>query len=899
MIKRGLVQIASGRVYGGEKLCDRLWDEVTLNSELGSKASFDGLCGDFEYLLGEAVDSRFPGKYRMSDIRHVVKILIPEGFLESPVLPLLDDLCAQLLRRHGDLLCYREEAVLAYGQMAAELDPGFLAAWHLSGWVMGGKAPGFGAVPAGQDIRRVVSAQAPFFAPPGNPALPFAEGHVHYGGVASDNLTLGDLIFHSRPFENNKTGKRDLWRQHQIEELAPLLARARQLLTLVLADAKAIGEASALATRLEGWRDPMARPGVLPDWQWLRDSVAHAAPASADWLLGEVAGAMMKGEPNRWLWLNLYLASWYRRESAPPMLRVIILCWWQTINLLRRSLIMEGQGLTRFAERYYSAPLKKAAKRDDRGVVRWVFPERGDLAEVKGSAFSSDFAVNLSTGLAANAQVPVPQAPYIFGEQDITPDGGARAYTSLLESWQFCHHFSRTKDIGRDFEVSRDRWQEAEEILRLLQSTAGWNRPEFLGGRLNPHFQFLPGRWFRGLDVAGDENRLKIEWFAPVFRWMRQGFLARPEGEPASSGFHLSIHTGEDYAHPASGLRHVDETVHFCEMREGDRLGHGLALGVDPRDWVKRQDVMILPVDEHLDNLVWLWHYATELSARLPLAQQVLPGLTRRIARFYRECSWWRGEAGLGDVPAGGAAPSRYPLWLATPETLYRAWWLRRNCYYRYVEAGDGFFLTSLERAALPDWEDWRAGQHQDAFELYRVRHSHLASGVSQRRVLVRAGEGGAAARVGFGSDFLEDTESAADLKFMHALQDYLLDSYDARGLIIETNPTSNVYIARLNGYGEHPIFRWNPPDQSVLAPGAEANLHGLRRGPIRVTVNTDDPGIMPTTLRTEFLLLREAALAKGIGRTTAERWLEDLRRFGMEQFHRNHLPVFEPVAGA
>ncbi|RBM88992.1 hypothetical protein DLR73_06905, partial [Vibrio paracholerae] len=77
---------------------------------------------------------------------------------------------------------------------------------------------------------------------------------------------------------------------------------------------------------------------------------------------------------------------------------------------------------------------------------------------------------------------------------------------------------------------------------------------------------------------------------------------------------------------------------------------------------------------------------------------------------------------------------------------------------------------------------------------------------------------------------------------------------------------------------------------------GAEANLYGLRRGPVRVLVNTDDPGIMPTTLRTEYLLLREAAIDLGIGRTVAERWLEELRIFGIEQFRRNHLPVFETI---
>lgn len=63
----------------------------------------------------------------------------------------------------------------------------------------------------------------------------------------------------------------------------------------------------------------------------------------------------------------------------------------------------------------------------------------------------------------------------------------------------------------------------------------------------------------------------------------------------------------------------------------------------------------------------------------------------------------------------------------------------------------------------------------------------------------------------------------------------------------------------------------------------------------MRVLINTDDPGVMPTTLRTEFLLLREAAIESGISRTVAERWLEQIRQYGIEQFHRNHMPVFTP----
>jgi hypothetical protein len=80
---------------------------------------------------------------------------------------------------------------------------------------------------------------------------------------------------------------------------------------------------------------------------------------------------------------------------------------------------------------------------------------------------------------------------------------------------------------------------------------------------------------------------------------------------------------------------------------------------------------------------------------------------------------------------------------------------------------------------------------------------------------------------------------------------------------------------------------------QDWLKPGERFNRFGLRRGPIKVCINTDDPGIMPTTLRTEYALLREAALEHGVTRTDADSWLARLRAFGLEEFRQKHLPVW------
>ncbi|MFQ1791069.1 antiviral RADAR system adenosine deaminase RdrB [Aeromonas veronii] len=902
MLQRTLTEHAAECFFGDERLATWLWDKLLKPADDLESDRWHRLQADFYHLLVEGVEARYPREHRLTDVRQLMGRMLDGDLLLTSKLPWLDELQQRLLQRNGDLLCYREGEVRAYVRLAAGIDPTLLAGWHLAQWLNDMPQP------LEHDIRRVVSVQTAFFAPPGNYSLPFAEGHVHFWGVTADSAILDDYLLAGQLL--NLDGKVSLWQCEQYDSLQPLLHRARQLLMLLLEPC-----------RPDAWPQHLARlnlamdtPIRKPDWDLLVASLPAANVGSADWLLGEFALAMGRGEINRWLWLYIYLCRRYDEQHTHPLQRAAILCFWQTVNQLRRSLIMDGQGLTRFAERYFQSAMQRKPIGHDN--IRRLWPATADVAEIKSGplAFKPKLVSEIARGLIANASLSLPKPPYIFGESDIKLDMQALATMQAMERWQFCGHFSRSqahKKNQRPKSDGKKLWKEAEKLMRNLHSASGWNAPEFLGGMLNPNFHFQPSRWFRGLDVAGDENALKIEWFAPVLRWLRSGFKFQLEDERAGTGFHLSIHAGEDYAHPASGMRHIDETVRFCEMREGDRLGHALALGIVPKQWAARQGEMMLPLDEHLDNLVWLWHHASVLSGVLPLAQQVLPLFERRIMRFWRLSRWWQvpdwmveddrgcnGKAAVAQVANFEIAPLRH----ATPNDLYQAWWLRRNCHYRQSKVGDGWPVTSQELCALPDYQELSERRTLSS-QLYQARHDWLASLTEAPLVIVRMGDE-AASHAGFhpklgrkaDENILEDVDTPAELDFMHALQDWLLTEYDKLGLIIEANPTSNVYIARLKSHAEHPIFRWYPPDESALESGAAANLYGLRRGPVRVLVNTDDPGIMPTTLRTEFLLLREAALELKVGRTVAERWLETLRQYGIEQFHRNHVPVFEPV---
>ncbi|MFI3247480.1 MAG: hypothetical protein R3Y10_13585, partial [Ferrimonas sp.] len=545
MLQRSLTEHAAECFFGDKSLSAYLWQFLQQPAEGVACDRWHRLQDDYYHLLVEAVEARYPREHRLTDVRQLMGRMLDGDFLLTPTLPWLDELQRRLLQRNGDLLCYRECEVQAYVRLAAGMDPTLLAGKHLAQWL--------DDLPRPNDIRRVVSAQTAFFAPLGSASLPFAEGHVHFWGITADSAILDDYLLADGELNNpRREGKASLWQCKQYDELQRLLHRARTLLVLLLKPREQFDGHSAEhqddkscrsrygkdwlqhLTQLDGGMDDSSHK---PDWQLLFNNLQMAKPSSADWVLGEFALAMAHGEANRWLWLYIYLFRRYEEDGVCPRQRAAILCFWQIINQLRHSLIMDGQGLTRFAERSFSSVMKRKSKGNDN--IRRLLPAMGDVAEIKSGplAFKPKLAADIACGLLAHSNLSLPNPPYIFGESEIQPDMSVLAMMQALERWQFCGHFSRSLPHQQRLRPKLDSqklWLEAETLMRNLGCRSGWNRVEFLGGRLNPHFHFQPARWFRGLDVAGDENALRIEWFAPVLRWLRSGFKPLADSEHAS-----------------------------------------------------------------------------------------------------------------------------------------------------------------------------------------------------------------------------------------------------------------------------------------------------------------------------------------------------------------------------
>ncbi|MEZ9548543.1 hypothetical protein AB4207_19845, partial [Vibrio crassostreae] len=197
----------------------------------------------------------------------------------------------------------------------------------------------------------------------------------------------------------------------------------------------------------------------------------------------------------------------------------------------------------------------------------------------------------------------------------------------------FVIHFTRAgkREEKRQKGTREQLHKVARSLMSFMASVSHADSSVTLPGQ-EEKLSFDLRKAIRGFDVAGNENHLPIEVFAPTLRVLRsakfssQGMFGTRIERPF-----LTVHAGEDYSHLLSGLRNIDEAVVFCDFQQGDRIGHALALGVNPRQWLKRQQTAYLPMGEHLDNLVWAHQRAIEVLQLSSQFTGVLPLLEQKI----------------------------------------------------------------------------------------------------------------------------------------------------------------------------------------------------------------------------------------------------------------------------
>lgn len=123
--------------------------------------------------------------------------------------------------------------------------------------------------------------------------------------------------------------------------------------------------------------------------------------------------------------------------------------------------------------------------------------------------------------------------------------------------------------------------------------------------------------------------------------------------------------------------------------------------------------------------------------------------------------------------------------------------------------------------------------------------------------------------------------EPMRNAEYTEFLQDLILEHLiSKRDIIIEVMPSSNVLNSYIEDYHNHPIFRFKPVDSLD-----EFNKYSIRKTPVRVIINTDNPGFQATSYINELFLVHNAGLKLGYSAEKMEEYIKEIVELGNSIF--------------
>lgn len=401
-------------------------------------------------------------------------------------------------------------------------------------------------------------------------------------------------------------------------------------------------------------------------------------------------------------------------------------------------------------------------------------------------------------------------------------------------------HFIKSKDKSKDkndgvdgMSFCRDQKvrttveMQSEAIIRMIKNGSG-----YIKTNNSQHPQIV------GIDAAGSEFFCRAEAFAPAFRKIH-GCCRDAWLDLVFDNKHLPLgrtfHVGEDFYDIVDGLRAIEESVLFLNLGNGDRIGHGVAMGIDAfKYYSERHYTLVLPKQCLLDNVAWI---LTKMDYYSIIDEWGLRGrLDSVFDRIVRE--------------------------------LYNRTVSYRQYYDSWLLRGD---KPDLNFNGLKD--DLHSYDYNDYTMDIRNAHNNK---IAQELFISYHYDSNVWIK---GKQVEEYKILPSDVKIIAELQKYIRKMIATKEIAVETNPTSNLKITDVRRYADHPILKMNSRE---LIPGSEE---------LYVSINTDDQGVMATSLEKEFSIMA-LALEKEVdadgnpvyNRKDILNWLDEVRKMGYER---------------
>lgn len=353
-----------------------------------------------------------------------------------------------------------------------------------------------------------------------------------------------------------------------------------------------------------------------------------------------------------------------------------------------------------------------------------------------------------------------------------------------------------------------------------------------------------------GIDAASMEIPTEPWVFSPAFHIARQRnstLCYEKQVAADKSLLGLTYHVGEDFNHPLSGLRHIDEAINWLGMHAGDRLGHAMALGIELERWFQTHRLVVLPRVEWMENNLWLWRL---LSSEAELAE---------VACYVKiiETQIMESAKNIYGTTNGITIENLYQVYDGKADSIENMIDRTQRIINQCSDRKDCF--KEVDGAKLfPCWNlDDKEKQSWSVEALELSHHCMLYKQKMNEVIMIPDNDG--------------------YIQISKCLQKYLRKKASRIGLVIEANPSSNAVIGEIDGVLMHPVWQFRQIDGC----------------PVMTSVNTDDPLLFNASIANEHAHVYYALRYHGMNVEDALKEVDTMRGIGMQTSFIRASPPF------
>ncbi|HOG43991.1 MAG TPA: hypothetical protein PK560_07915 [bacterium] len=353
----------------------------------------------------------------------------------------------------------------------------------------------------------------------------------------------------------------------------------------------------------------------------------------------------------------------------------------------------------------------------------------------------------------------------------------------------------------------KDKYKkQAEAIVSVRNSVAGLDQ------------------YIVGIDTASLENNCEPNVFFETYKFFREEEKKSDFSKPI--GF--TYHVGEDFRDILSGLRHIDEVTENLHFRAGDRIGHGIVLGIDIDKWAELNSVVSVESAEFLDNLLWLWGQLignpSEPIINISFVETKIFNVIKDVFGF---------DEGVSIRDLYEVYTSKFLEFIRIKEHEKSCCIINHTKRKYDIRSHGSSILKNIK------WD------RESLLYSFNCRY--------------------------FIKDFEKPVVSyiTDEMKKVYkSIQNIMCKKLAQNGIVVEANPTSNLCIGEAQTFEDYYIKNLSSPEKENVI----------------ITINSDDPVVFNTTLQNEYAVVFDMMLKTGkYSKKQIVDWIDKLRQNGME----------------